>query len=73
MVNIFYLIFIGLFVRSNDLYNESTTMSPIQTCTEILENVQFYRTDKADCWIVDEALVIEQTFDGFVRYVHTYF
>ena len=48
-------------------------MSPIQTCTEILENVEFYRTDKADCWIVDEALVIEQTFDGFVRYVHTYF
>ena len=47
-------------------------MSPIQTCTEILENVQFYRTDKADCWIVDEALVIEQTFDGFVRYVYVH-
>ena len=41
--------------------------SAIDVTSKMLENIQFYQTDKADCWIVDDACVIQQTHDGFVR------
>ena len=57
----------GLFLKSNGTYVE-TTRKKLDACCDILENIQYYRTEKADCWIVDDACIIQQTFDGFVRY-----
>ena len=56
-----------LFQNTCAHFSQTYPASAIEVTSKMLENIQFYQTDKADCWIVDDACVIQQTHDGFVR------
>ena len=64
--------FSGIFLKSCEMYNISNESlsgysAAVERCIGMLDNVDYYQSERADVWRIDDACIIQQTFDGYVR------
>ena len=69
--------FSAIFLKSCEMYNISNESlsgysAAVERCIEMLDKVDYYQSERADVWRIDDACIIQQTFDGYVRWLLLY-
>lgn len=61
-----------MFRLSCEMYDKYNEMPAMVKSGQMLENIEYWNTEKANFWQIDDTCIIQQTSDGFVSVERKY-